>query len=49
MRLLWEINLTYYVISKANGAKGDKCKVNSFAVGPAFCHVEEDWWQAQKN
>lgn len=35
-------NLTYYVISKANGAEGDKCKVNSFTVGPALCYLEED-------
>lgn len=47
--LLSEINLTYYIISKANGAEGDKCKVNSFAVGPALCYLEEEWWQAQKN
>lgn len=47
--LLPGINLTYYIISKANGAEGDKCKVNSFAVGPAFCYLEEEWWQAQKN
>lgn len=43
------INLTYNIISKANGAEGDKCKVNSFTVGPALCYLEEDWWQAQKN
>lgn len=40
---------TYYIISKANGAEGDKCKVNSFTVGPTLCYLEEEWRQAQKH
>lgn len=49
LHLLSEINLTYYVISKANGAEGDKCKVDSFTVGPTLCDLEEQWWQTQEH
>lgn len=40
--------ITYYIISKSNGAEGDKGEVEAFSVTPAFNITEDHWWKNQE-
>lgn len=43
------LSITYYIISKANGAEGDEGKVEAFSITPALHITEDHWWENQKN